>query len=102
MLGAPQPQRQLQWLDQPVPKAKPGNRETPGSQETPVRLEIAAERGIPVMRAGQGIRARRDDRAIRVAKAVRAVTRPARLENIATPTPTREELAASETNNLNA
>ena len=53
------------------------------------------------MRAGQEIQGRRDDPAIRVVKAVRAVTHPARLENTATPTPTREELAASETNNLN-
>jgi len=101
LLGAPRPQRQLQFRDQRVPKDKPDSRETRGSQETPDSLEIGAGRGIPVMRAGQEIQGRRDDPAIRVVKAVRAVTHPARLENTATPTPTREELAASETNNLN-
>jgi hypothetical protein len=101
LLDAPRPQRQLQCRDQRVPRAKPGNRETQGSQETTVKLEIEGGRGIPEMRAGLAIQARRADPAIRVVKAVRAVTRPARLESIATPTPTQEELAASETNNLN-
>jgi hypothetical protein len=100
LLGAPRPQRQHQFRDRRDHKDKPDSRETRGSQETPDSREIGAGRGIPVMRAAQEILGRRDDPAIRAGKAEKAGTRRARLENIATPTPTREELAASETNNL--
>jgi hypothetical protein len=101
LLGARRPQRQLQFRDQRVPRAKPGNRETQDSQETTVKLEIEGGRDIPEMRAGLAIQARRDDPATRVVKAEKVGTRHVQLANIATRTPKLGKLVASETNNLN-